>query len=231
MAKTQLVPTNQYYDSIAGDYNRYLSNPSDELVRAEVAQYFCSAVHGKKVMDFGGGTGLDLPWLLAGGYQVFFCEPSANMRRQAESHVQSYPNNNRLIFLSNTNFKLWKTEPPVPVKLNGILANFGVLNYVDDLETLFERLHSLLAENGTLVVNLLYAGKGKLFRKYFLSVLKAWLRREKVRTGSTYKTVRHETILHSLKDIETASKKYFHIRFTRALGDNSDFRLIHLQKR
>jgi SAM-dependent methyltransferase len=231
MANTQLVSPNQYYDSIAGDYNRYLSNPRDEMVRTEVAQYFRSAVHGKLIMDFGGGTGLDLPWLIDGGYKVFFCEPSSNMRRLAEERVHAYPDIARPVFLTHTDFREWKTEAPIADKLNGILANFGVLNYVDDLEPLFAAFHSLLDERGVLIVNVLYASRAKLIRKYFRNVLKAWWRNEKVKTGSQYKGVRHETILHSSMDIENGSKAYFDIKFAKDLGDNSDFRLVHLQRK
>src|SRR5438045_2580512 len=66
----------EFYDAVAAMYNTQMSSDlSNDLVRQQVADYFVSVVKEKNVIDFGGGTGLDLKWLQERGYTVFFCEP------------------------------------------------------------------------------------------------------------------------------------------------------------
>ena len=52
-----------YYDAIANDYNDMLDKNPDRIVREKVTTKFCSIVKASAVLDFGGGTGLDLDWL------------------------------------------------------------------------------------------------------------------------------------------------------------------------
>src|ERR1700760_2851105 len=81
------MQTTAFYDTIAEQYDSHLT-ASDESVRNIVAGAFEETVKGAKVMDFGGGTGLDLHWLTK-KYQVFFVEPSTNMRSVAVANNQA----------------------------------------------------------------------------------------------------------------------------------------------
>ena len=54
-----------------------MENDADKIVRAKVANKFCDIVKDGGVLDFGGGTGLDIQWLTNKNFAVFFCEPSA----------------------------------------------------------------------------------------------------------------------------------------------------------
>lgn len=232
MGNTKLVSTTHFYDSIADAYDKFLSNPRDESVRREVSSFFRATVPGNAVMDFGGGTGLDLPWLLENRYKVYFCEPSVNMRRRAEEQARQYEETNMPVFLQQTDFVQWEgNHVPFDEKLSGILANFGVINYVSNLPLLFKTFHCLLHDHGSVVASVLYASPSKLLLKYFGNTIRAFARGEKVKTGSEYGGVRHETTLYSLKDIEYAAKKYFVLSSHKTLGGNSDFLLIHLTKK
>ena len=76
-----------YYNAIANEYNDMVDTDADRIVREKVANKFCSIVKASVVLDFGGGTGLDLEWLASNNHTIFFCEPSAGMRGKAiDSH-------------------------------------------------------------------------------------------------------------------------------------------------
>ena len=234
MKKKQIVPPVQFYNEIALVYDTHLDTIKDKTVRDEVAAYFSSSVLTGKVLDFGGGTGLDLPWLLADGYDVYFCEPAEKMREVAQSRAQIYNQRKQPFFLptDKTNYQAWNSlNLPLAEKLNGILANFGVLNYINNLPLLFENFSFLLEEKGSVIINLLYASPQKLFSKYLKNTLKAILKGERVKSGSSYRDVAHETTLYSLSKIRKASSKYFVLKKYKPLGKNSDFLLIHLVKK
>src|SRR5664279_1317040 len=72
-----------YYNAIANEYNDMLDKDPDRIIRAKVANTFCSIVKSSAVLDFGGGTGLDLEWLAGNNHTIFFCEPSTGMRERA----------------------------------------------------------------------------------------------------------------------------------------------------
>src|SRR5436190_17481794 len=87
-----------FYNSIATKYESHLTK-EDVAARAEVAKVFIQNVKSGAILDFGGGTGLDLPWLLAQEkYRVIFLEPSSNMREVAKS---KYENQKEVTFLEN----------------------------------------------------------------------------------------------------------------------------------
>src|ERR1700759_1794710 len=70
-----------FFDEFAKNYNSILDQKdSNKIIRQRVAQKFCNSVKPGLVLDFGGGTGLDLSWLTENEFEVFFCEPSSGMR-------------------------------------------------------------------------------------------------------------------------------------------------------
>jgi len=232
MKKKEIVSTTHFYNTIAGEYDKHLANPKDVTVREEVASFFKSIVPAGLILDFGGGTGLDISWLIEGGYKILFCEPAENMKNQAIIISKQYAEDVRPSFLEQSNFRLWQQNNlPVEKKVSAILANFGVLNYIDDLTLLFEKLSLLLDDRGSIVINLLYASPARLLSKYFKNTVKALLRREKIKTGSHYKGLVHEATLYSIRDIEKAAEKYFALKARKKLGKKSDFILLHLVKR
>jgi len=67
------------------------------------------------IMDFGGGTGLDIKWLTENGYKIFFCEPSAEMRQQAINYNNNILHSADIYFLQEpvANFKTWNKSSSV----------------------------------------------------------------------------------------------------------------------
>ncbi|HWY36712.1 MAG TPA: hypothetical protein VNX68_18855, partial [Nitrosopumilaceae archaeon] len=79
-----------YYDEIAGNYDAILNNDgANKIIREMVAGRFSSLVKGGYVLDFGGGTGRDLAWLIQNNYQIIFCEPSVAMRKIAINRIKN----------------------------------------------------------------------------------------------------------------------------------------------
>ena len=97
-----------YYNAIANEYNDMLDKNPDRIIREKVAKKFCSIVEGAAVLDFGGGTGLDLQWLANNNHTVFFCEPSAGMREKAIYNRKDLLHDN-VIFLDDfaADFRQW----------------------------------------------------------------------------------------------------------------------------
>ena len=231
--KFQTVSTTHFYNEIAPKYDELMGSLKDTEMRKELASYFKSNVGSGSVLDFGGGTGLDLPWLLDSGYHVFFCEPASAMKARAEELIEKNTFKAMPVFLppEKSDFRLWdESNLPFEGELNTVLANFGVINYVKDLPLLFEKFNFLLTENGSIIASLLYANPRKLFTKYFVRSIIARIKGEKVKTGSEYAGKRHETFLYSIKDIKNASKEYFTLKTFKPLR-NSDFLLLHLVKK
>ncbi|HXS36113.1 MAG TPA: methyltransferase domain-containing protein, partial [Flavipsychrobacter sp.] len=139
MAKTKkIIACNSFYNIIADDYNSRLTE-SDNNVRKVVSLTFKRYVKEGNVLDFGGGTGLDLQWLQDSGYKVFFLEPSVNMRAVAKKNTL---NHTAIVFVeNNTDFSKWSPEHlPFDGKVEGVLANFAVLNCIKNIDEFFSQV-------------------------------------------------------------------------------------------
>src|SRR3569832_2166660 len=110
----------QFYDSIAEEYKALDSQePSNTIVREKVKDRFLDTVQGTAVLDFGGGTGLDLEWLSQRFTKVYFCEPSEKMRAQAIRFNAEKLKGNPVVFLNNnqSDFQTWTVSNPFIEKL------------------------------------------------------------------------------------------------------------------
>ncbi|HKR07122.1 MAG TPA: class I SAM-dependent methyltransferase, partial [Bacteroidia bacterium] len=140
-----------FYDLIAEDYDLLLNQkPEDISIRHFVKKTFLSVVKHGPVIDFGGGTGLDLPWLCENNFKIYFCEPSERMRTQAKKFNAVKIKSDRICFLEGpeTDFHLWITKNPFPEKANAILANFSVLNCIADIDELFFSFSKVICPGG-----------------------------------------------------------------------------------
>src|SRR5690606_41359693 len=96
---TRVSTASHYYDVIATDYDRLIrADARNTVVRQSVQAYFSRKVDRPVVMDFGGGTGLDLPWLLPISRKIYFCEPSPKMRGVAKERFCYHPIPDIMIF-------------------------------------------------------------------------------------------------------------------------------------
>lgn len=154
------------------------------------------------------------------------------MRAIAKEKYQGKFSTDRLIFLKEEDqeFETWSDSYPIPDQVNAVVANFGVINYIQDLEKLFKVFHSLTASDAQLFINLLNVPPKVLYTKLLRNVVKSLVKGSTVKAASSYKDVTHETSLYKPKDIEKAAGEYFDLVSTKSLGKNSDFTLLHFRK-
>ena len=156
-----------YYDEIATDYDAIINKESaNKIIRKKVSDKFISLVKGRLVLDFGGGTGQDLSWLLNNNYRVVFCEPSASMRRIAIDQHKNAFSGTKIDFLDGdkTDFRNWNEIFPFEQKVDAILANFAVINCIPDIDLLFKKLALAIKPGGILVALILESGLKKWLR-------------------------------------------------------------------
>ncbi|MEP6950890.1 MAG: class I SAM-dependent methyltransferase [Ginsengibacter sp.] len=220
-----------YYNAIANEYNEMVDKDADRMVREKVANKFCSIVKASVVLDFGGGTGLDLEWLTGNNHTVFFCEPSAGMRERAMRSHKDLQHNN-VIFLddSATDFRRWHVQPPFPVKVDAVLSNFAVLNCIPDMELLFRNLAVVVKPGGNIIALVLTKNIKEIWKGHFRSILKSFINREPASILVRYKENQQTVYIYSIKEIIKASRKYFNF-YSSELLPASGFTLIHLKRK
>lgn len=219
-----------YYNAIADEYNSMLDKNLDRIIREKVAQKFSDIVEGPVALDFGGGTGLDLPWLSDKNDTIFFCEPSKGMREIAIRSRGNLANDN-VIFLEDfaADFRQWQQQLPFPEKVDTILSNFAVFNCIPDIEFLFRNLAVVIKPGGNLIA--LVLGKAPKiangsFRRHFKSIV----HHEPATINITYKENQQTVYMYSLKEIMRASGGYFNFCSSEVLP-GSGFTLIHLKRK
>jgi ubiquinone/menaquinone biosynthesis C-methylase UbiE len=218
-----------YYNSISNKYDDLLNtNPLHKIVRDEVKQYFLENVPGKIALDFGGGTGGDLPWLLEAGFKVIFCEPAERMKQIAVGSVKKMNSSEKVNFLSHqsSDYQYWsKDNLPFEEKADAVLSNFAVLNSIKDLHALSEKLALVTNEDSHLIVVVLNVKAKYLIRsgrKILKSLFKGNGLAVRIKYGEAYLT----TYLHRKKKIIKSMSNYFEVIRRFPLSDDS-FLLIH----
>jgi len=220
----------KYYDDISLKYDDTLnSSPNNTKTRDEVKNYFHKNVNGKYVLDFGGGTGKDLNWLINAGFIVYFCEPSMGMREIAVNNFNILNQSNKIIFLDDdsSNFKKWnKNNIPIENKIDGILANFAVFNSIKQLEELAEKL-ALISHNGTpLITTVLNFKLKKILSRDFPAILTLYLKGNGLATTVQDGNYQMVVYLHTKAKLIKSFKKYFDYVESFPISDSS-FRLLH----
>jgi ubiquinone/menaquinone biosynthesis C-methylase UbiE len=219
----------RFYDAIAENYDSQMTE-SDARVRAHIANIFNSRIPCGNVLDFGGGTGLDLPWLICDKYKIYFLEPSSNMRSIAKA---SLPENGQgPIFVEEmTDFHNWsKNNLPFDEKMNGILANFAVLNCVPDIDSLFEKLSFACADNCCMLATVLDTRPLRIMKIHSLKVAIKILLNKQLTTLNKYKDITQETYLHTVGKYKSAARKYFNFVSYTSIR-SSHFALLILSKK
>lgn len=216
-----------FYNEIAGKYDTILDDDSsNEIVRKRVKEKFISIVDGRRVLDFGGGTGRDLEWLVNNKYEVVFCEPSEGMRKKA---IDQYKNNtlaNHITFLENdkVDFTNWHVEPPVPIKVDAILSDFAVINCIADIDLLFKNLALVIKPGGHFIALMLNHEYKKTWRWKLGEFLRSFFSHKPVIKNIQYKEYQQTVYVYSPRHIKEASATYFDMLSKEPL---SEFILIH----
>ena len=224
-----MIPSTSFYNSVAKDYNSHQTE-SDNYVRNYVMKKFLDNIPYGNILDFGGGTGLDLPWLLTPNYSVKFLEPSSNMRSLAK--VAVVDNWQQPIFINgNIDFHNWSSDSlPFEDKMNGILANFAVLNCIKDIDCLFEKLAMVCGTNCRVIATVLDTHAIRMIKTYSLKVAVKLFFKRPVITETKYNCVIQQTYLHTFSNYKSAFRKHFNfISYTSIKA--SPFALLMLSKK
>ncbi len=219
-----------FYNEIADQYDIILDQDnSNEIVRERVKEKFLGTVAGGLVLDFGGGTGRDLDWLIK-KYQVVFCEPSEGMRQKAIDRYSDEPLNKNLTFLKKdqVDFATWASQVPFSPKADAILSDFAVINCIAGIDLLFENLAYVLKPGGDLVALVLSHDYKKKWRWKLREFLRSVVSGRPVIKNIQYKQHRQTVYFHSRDQIKKASAAYFEMRSTEAVFE---FSLIHLVRK
>ncbi|HEY6082800.1 MAG TPA: hypothetical protein VIU45_05030 [Chitinophagaceae bacterium] len=220
-----------FYDRIAEEYDHQLT-ASDKQVRRVVSGVFRQYIPRGNVLDFGGGTGLDLPWLLAGDYHVFFLEPSVNMRAIAKKAANVIAGINRPVFLEeHTDIRDWSSGSlPVLEKMNGVLADFAVLNCIAEPAIFFEKI-ALVCERHCYIVACVIDARPRVLLKNHpvKAVMRGFLNGEII-TRHTFNGACHETHIHFQKRFRAAYRRHFDFIAHLPVAA-SDFALLILSKK
>lgn len=222
-----------FYDEIANQYDSLLTQEdANQLVRKQVKEQLLQAQPSGAVLDFGGGTGLDLDWLTASQYQVIFCEPAAAMREKAIAHSREMLPESSIQFLpdAQTDFTRWAEQRPFPQSVDAILANFGVFNAIPDIDLLFHHLSLVLKPGGHCLSVILDRPLKKMWqwhRRHTVGTL--FLRRPFV-MYVWHQGHRQTVYVHTAKALQTAAAPWFTLRLCQPIAGTS-FLLLHLVKK
>ena len=221
-----------YYNEIAAGYDAVLQGDESNLVlRRRVQEKLLSLLPSGWVLDFGGGTGLDLAWMTA-RYQVAFCEPSTAMREKAIQYNNDILHSDNIAFLEGpaTDFHTWDKARPFPQHVDVILSNFGPVNCIPDIDCLFSRLAMVIKPGGHCLLSLLDLGFRKRLqwhrRNALLSLLPGRPFVMYLRQGAEQQTV----YLHTPAVVKKAAAPYFNYCSHEPLG-GFGFTLYHLTRK
>jgi SAM-dependent methyltransferase len=221
-----------YYDAIAGQYDKTLnSDHSNELIRLKVASTLTGLLPEGTVLDFGGGTGQDLPWLIKKGYRIIFCEPSFKMRARAKEWVESSPPGKRVIFLDdeNSNFTHWQNKSAFSLKVDAVLANFAVVNCIPDIDGLFKSLSLVTAPGAHVLFLVLKSSLKDRWRSNRRETLLSIFSGATIRINTSFNNHRQIVYLHTDAKIKRAAAPFFDFISNIAMPAGS-FTLIHLRR-
>jgi SAM-dependent methyltransferase len=220
-----------YYNEIAEQYDQIMdADRGNEQVRQKLKEKLRSLLVAGWVIDFGGGTGLDLEWLSEAGYKIYFCEPSEAMRERAKALYSFEKLQRNIIFLEKekADFTKWGPMPPFAGKADALIANFGVVNYIPDLKWLFQNLATVLQSGAPMLLvtlNIPFRKRLKWHRRNaFWSLL----------SGKTFvmyidhNQERQTVFVHSTNKIRKAAERFFHFRESEPL---EGFSLLHLTRK
>jgi len=221
----------RFYDNIAPEYNASFT-PPDELVRRIFSETFLETVKKGTIMDFGGGTGLDLMWMVQNFQKVYFMEPSEKMREIARETTARHHMKNLVAFLENhLDFNLWsESSLPTQEKMDGIAANFAVFNCIENLELLFEKLSIISNKNGHILATVINTNFVSIWKNYSPIVAIKSIMTKRLRVYNNHKGTGHPTYFFQLKYLKSSSSKFFRFMAYKPVP-GSPFAILILSKK
>lgn len=219
-----------FYDAIAGNYDSNLDREiSNQIVRKKVEEKFHEIVKKGSILDFGGGTGKDLEWLIKKGYRIFFCEPSERMIEIAVKQNKNILQSNNILFLDRgkSDFTQWHKEPPFHQKVDAILSNFAVINCIPDIDLLFRNLALVTKPGGHLIALILHKKYRKTTISWLYQEVMSFLYRKPNKFQIRYREHQQTVWIYSIRNIKSSSSSYFYFKSKENLSMYG-FSMIHL---
>lgn len=222
-----------YYDEIAVNYDAILDKDEDNnAIRLKVTAYFAAHVNTGTVLDFGGGTGKDIEWMVNKGYNIVFCEPSAAMRQIAiEKSKKEFPGAAIDFFRDeHTDFRNWQATIPFKEKVDAVLANFAVMNCIPDIDLFFEKAALAAKPGAEIIMLLLDYGFAKKLQANLKGTLLSLLSGNTVSFNINYNGQQQTVYTHSVKAIKKAMAGNYIFQHSEIIP-GSEFCLIHLTRK
>jgi SAM-dependent methyltransferase len=219
-----------FFDEFAKNYNSILEqNNANKIIRQRVAEIFCNSVKPGLVLDFGGGTGLDLSWLTENEFKIFFLEPSSAMRQHAIDYNNNILHSGDIVFLDDakTDFSLWDKELPFSQKVDAILSNFIVINNIQNIELLFRNLALISKPHAHLIALILDGRFRKTIQHHPRSTISSFIFQKTATFQDESRGQRRTVYIHSTHQIKRASRDYFNF-YKQEFFPEAGFVLIHL---
>ena len=145
------------FDSVAHDYDRHITENSINMLLRErsLARMKDVFKHSKRLLEIGCGSGMETLPLLTGGHEIVVVDISAAMLDVVRSKAAAVGVSDRLIArkLKARDVKSLISEFGAG-QFDGCYSTYGALNCEQSLYGIPEALHSLLRDNGKLVVGI-----------------------------------------------------------------------------
>ncbi|MHA4806581.1 class I SAM-dependent methyltransferase [Flavitalea flava] len=223
-----------FYNEIAEEYDSILDQETvNRQVRQKMENYFLAFVKSGWVLDFGGGTGRDLEWLVANRFKVIFCEPSAGMRKKAIHQYKyglSSPSSVHFLEDTDADFTGWGGRLPFSRKMDAVLSNFAVINSIPDIRMLFKHLSMVMHPGGQLIALVLENEKKDTVFNRISRRIRSLFFSKPVIMNVKYHEVRQTVYMHSLRDIRQASADCFDFVAFESLSGTT-FSILHLARK
>ena len=158
MSRTQTDTSVSHYNTIAAQYDQMLSSvPGDRWVRQAFQSFVTRQVSpGKLLLDFGCGTGTDALSYVRRGYRVIAYDNSSGMLNELQHKCAAEIAQGQIVCTCLPYHEFLASQPgqsgPPP---DAVVANFAVLNLIDELTPLFDFFARVLTPPGWVIVSVL----------------------------------------------------------------------------
>ncbi|GLQ91570.1 class I SAM-dependent methyltransferase [Dyella acidisoli] len=127
-------------------HNFILTSQRDLLVRGRFQKMALDLLpEGADVLDFGAGTGIDAKAFAAKGHRTFVYEPSEAMGEYLAKYCSDEIERKSIVAVPS----------PLACKVQGVIANFAVLNHFESHALLFEELSRVVHRGGFVLTSML----------------------------------------------------------------------------
>lgn len=141
------------FSTVAETYDEAFTDlTAIKTIRARVYDLVTQCVRpGGRILEVGCGTGVDAVWLAGHGYAVVATDPSAAMLEIARA--KALPALSSPVAFQELSAD--RLDLVSPGCFNAIFSNFGALNCIQDMRSVFRQCKTLLAPGGVLVLCLM----------------------------------------------------------------------------